>query len=128
MDIRDWTVNYIEYLNSYKKTLESKKLLGNKIECKYSDRGVIKYVIDETLENCKYDDNTIIVCLNTNKNLKTLIQSWKEYVKHQKLKIIFVNPDLNLQWSIIPYLHHKYNEESSLEKGLKSLFSSVPSV
>lgn len=128
MDLKDWTISYIEYLNVYKRTLKSKTIKNNIIECVYSDKGEINYIICEKLEECEFDNKSILVCLNTKQNLNALIEKWPEFIKFEKLKIIFVNPDVNLQWSLIPYLHHKYNDEATLKIGLKTLFDSIPSI
>ena len=130
MNIKDWTLAYIEYLNSFKGTLEEKSVLGDKILCKYSDKGRVVYYTNENLvlENDADTENNVIVCLNKKENLSFLIDHWKEFASDKKLKIIFVNIKENLQWAIIPYIHDKFNDSDGLETGLKSLFNSVPSV
>ena len=128
MDLKEWTESYIDYLNVYKRNLKSKTIKNDFIECDYSDKGKIIYVICEKLDSCKYDNDSIIICSNTKQNLNTLIEKWSEFIKYQKLKIVFVNPKINLQWSLIPYLHHKYNDEANLKNGLKTLFDSIPCI
>jgi len=126
MNLKEWTEAYIDYLNSYKKNLKSKIIKDNSIECEYFDKGKIHYIICEELDICNYVTNSVIVCLNTKQNLKFLIERWKNFTKHEKLKIVFTNPKLNRQWSIIPYIHQKYNDKKNLKNGLKSLFISIP--
>lgn len=130
MNIIEWTVSYIEYVNSFKGTLEEKSILDNKILCKYSDKGKVIFYANEDL-NLEFDKNfehNVFVCLNKKENLNFLIEHWKEFVNNKNFKIIFTNPKENLQWAIVPYIHDKFNDTDGLKTGLKSLFSSVPSV
>ncbi|MBT3721137.1 hypothetical protein HN789_04985 [archaeon] len=128
MNLKAWTSSYIDYLDSFKKSLVSKNDKENIIDCEYSDKGKINYVICEDLNFCKYNENSVIICLNSKKNLDVLISKWNDFSKNIKLKIVFANPIQNLQWSIIPYLHNKYGDPESLKVGLKSLFNSIPKI
>lgn len=128
MDLKEWTESYISYLDSFKKNLKTKSIRDDIIDCDYSDKGKLKYIVSEKLEEASIEDDSVIVCLNTKENLDVLIKKWKDFITFQKLKIIFSNPKLNLQWSIIPYLHDKYGDPDSLKTGLNSLFGSVPRV
>jgi hypothetical protein len=92
---------------------------------------IINYIIHDNLNQFNKKDikeNSILVCLNTKENLNYLIENWYNYTKLKTLKIIFANPDLNLQWTIIPYTHNRFSDPKNLKNGLKSIFSSVPSV
>jgi hypothetical protein len=128
MNLKEWAESYIDYLNTYKKNLKNKLIKEDYIECEYSDKGKIIYYIYNTLENPFFGENHVIICLNTKKNLDFLVKNWKKFLEYKKLKVIFSNPKLNLQWSIIPYLHNMYGDPESLKTGLKSLFSSIPEV
>lgn len=132
IDLIDWAINYIDYLNTFRSNLLKKNIKENIIDCEYKDKGNAKYVIidefDESIFNYFETDNLIIICLNKKSNMNFVISYWDKFIKNQKLKIIFSNPKINQQWSIIPYVHDKFNDSDGLKNGLNSLFSNVPSV
>ena len=66
--------------------------------------------------------------MNTEENLDYLIAHWKDFITFSKLKIMFVNPIVNEQWSLFPKTHDAISDKESLQTGLTSLFSSVPAV
>ena len=67
-----------------------------------------------------------LVLGNNYENLKTVLAFWSELVKHQNLCILFVNPTCSEKWILYPYTHNRISEQSTLEKGLRSLMDSVP--
>ena len=130
MKLIEWLDSYIVYLNSFKGTLLSKKTDQNEVICEYKDKGIVTYIVKENLDlnlDLK-QDKLIIICLNSKNNLKFLTENWNKFIGNKTLKIMFVNPDLNLQWSLIPYLHNKFGDPASLKLGLKSLFGSIPEI
>ena len=131
MNLLDWTQAYISYLNSFRNNIVSKDVKENSVVCEYKDKGTITYQVHENLADFKDDevkDNSILVCLNNKTNLNYMIDNWPKFIKVKTLKLIFANPKHNLQWSILPYTHNKFSDPVTLKTGLKSLFSSVPSV
>ncbi len=132
MDLVEWASAFIDNLNMFRKDLEKKVITGNEIRCTYKSKGEHKYIIvpelkKEILEKVKNGMITL-VCLNTKENLVFMINNWQDLIKNQKLKVIFANPKLNLQWCLIPYTHNMISDSSSLKLGLKSIFESVPEV
>lgn len=123
MKLKEWASLYIDYLDSFKKTLVSKNVFDNRIECTYKNKGKVVYAVCEELDDCR--DADIIICSHTKKNLEFLIKKWKEFCKNEKLKIIFAETNKNAQWTVIPYLHNKYNDPETLKKGLRSLFNNA---
>jgi len=131
MNLTEWTQAYISYLNSFRNNLISREVKENVFVCEYKDKGKIIYVVHENLNEFDKKDikeNSVLVCLNTKVNLNYLIENWNNYIKFRTLKIIFSNPNLNLQWTILPYTHNRFSDPKNLKNGLKSIFSSVPSV
>ena len=130
MKLIDWLDPYIDYLNSFKKNLLSKVIKDNMIICEYKDKGLVEYIASELLNNDieLTKKQLVIVCLNNKANLNFLIKNWEKFVQNPTLKMMFVNPNLNQQWSLLPYIHNKFGDPDSLETGLKSLFDSIPSV
>ena len=131
MNLTEWTQAYISYLNSFKDNLISKKVKENLIVCEYKDKGNIIYVVHEDLSELsasEIKEDHIVVCLNKKTNLNQMVENWSKYTKFKTFKIIFANPKMNLQWTIIPHIHSRFSDPANLKTGLKSLFSSVPSV
>lgn len=131
MNLLEWTSAFIDYMNSFKRDITNKKVEKNIIICKHSEKGTIKYIIEETLTQAvfeKFEGKIVLITLNSKHNLKFLVENWQKFSENNSLKIIFVNPKLNLQWSIVPYLHHKFADPDSLKTGIESLFSSVPEI
>jgi len=131
MNLTEWTSAYISYLNSFRNNLISKDVKENSVLCEYKDKGKIIYVVHDNLNEFDKKDikeNSVLVCLNTKVNLNYLIENWGNYIKFRTLKIIFSNPNLNLQWTILPYTHNRFSDPDNLKNGLKSIFSSIPSV
>ena len=132
MDLVEWASAFIDNLDIFRRDLETKVITGNEIHCTYKSKGKYKYIIvpelkKEIIEKIKNGAITL-VCLNTKENLVFMINNWQDLIKNQKLKVIFVNPKLNLQWCLIPYTHNMISDSSSLKLGLKSIFESVPEV
>ncbi|AJF61525.1 TPA: hypothetical protein HA239_03055 [Candidatus Woesearchaeota archaeon] len=131
MNLSEWTSAFIDYLNSFKRDMTKKFAEGNIITCEHEGKGIVEYIVMERLENSvleRLGDKAVLVTLNTGENLKFMIENWPKLSSNTTLKVIFANPKINMQWSIMPHLHHKFADPASLKTGLKSLFSSVPEV
>jgi hypothetical protein len=129
MELIDWTSAFIDNLNSFRHDLDKKEIKGNEIDCQYKSKGLVKYIIMPELDKevfGKINENTILACLNKKENLVFVINNWAHFIKNPKLKILFANPKVNLQWSLIPCTHHSISDPKSLKLGLKSIFESVP--
>jgi hypothetical protein len=132
MDLIEWTTHYIDYANSFKKDLISKNIHGKSILCEYKIKGKVSYLIREELNEGILKElsetNTVIVTLNKKDNAKYMIEKWQEFIKNKSLKVMFSNPELNLQWTVVPYLHNNFTDPAALKTGIKSLFESIPEV
>lgn len=130
MELIEWASHYIDYANSFKKDLLSKKNEGNKIECEYKVKGKVTYIVAEHLDENTVKEslngNIVIVTLNRKENAKYMLEKWQDYIKNKALKIMFSNPTLNLQWTVIPYLHNNFTDPAALKTGIKTLFESIP--
>jgi hypothetical protein len=129
MELIDWTSTFIDNLNSFKRDLENKENNSTEINCMYKVRGLVKYIVEPDLNQevfRRLEGQVVLVCLNKKENLVFVINNWGHFIKNPKLKIIFANPIINQQWSLIPYTHHSISDPKSLKLGLKSLFESVP--
>jgi hypothetical protein len=129
MELIDWTSTFIDNLNSFRRDLDKKEIKEKEIDCQYKGKGLVKYIIMSELNQevlSKINENAVLVCLNKKDNLVFVINNWMHFIKNPKLKIIFANPRINQQWSIIPYTHHTISDSKNLKLGLKSIFESVP--
>ena len=130
MKLIEWLDSYINYLYSFKGNLVMKKTRQNKVICEYKDKGTVTYFVKENLDlniDLK-QDHLIIICLNSKNNLNFLTENWTKFITNNTLKVMFVNSTLNLQWTVIPYLHNRFTDPVSLKQGLKSLSESIPEV
>lgn len=132
MNILEWTSVFIDNIDSFRKDIKKKEICGNEITCVSGSKGALKYIAVEKLEESVLskikEGNIILSCLNTKENLSFVTKNWDEFIKNKNLKIIFANPELNVQWSLIPYTHNLISEPKTLKLGLKSIFDSVPEV
>jgi hypothetical protein len=132
MDLIEWTNIFIDHLNAFKRDLESKSTSGNTVHCVYRQKGEHDFIVFEKLDLASVEKtghgSVTLVCLNTKDNLDFIVKNWKGYIVNPKLKIIFANPKVNMQWSIIPAVHNNITEDKTLKTGLKSISESVPEV
>jgi hypothetical protein len=130
MNLLEWTSRYIDHLNSFKQNVISKDIKGKMILCKYKDGPhlfiIEEIILDKVIEKIK-EGSITLVCLNKKENIAFIINNWTS-LKNPKLKIMFVNPNLNLHWSFIPVVHKKIADPQSLKLGLKSMYESIPEV
>ena len=133
-DLIEWTHVYVKNRDILKKEIIEFKRNDRGFLCKCKDHEVIYLVspeledwifsnIVELLENNVPKKRTTIVCLNKKENLKFTIDNWQKLIKYQKLCMIFVNPNNNTKWMIIPFNHNKISED--IRPGLKTLFSTL---
>jgi hypothetical protein len=128
MELIEWTSNFIDNLNRFRHDLEKKEVKEKEINCFYKAKGPVKYVIAPELAEDVFkmlEGNIILVCLNKKENLSFMIKNWSAFIKNPKLKIIFANPEINQQWSLLPYIHNQISDQKSLKLGLKSIFESI---
>ncbi len=129
MELIEWTSMFIDNFNSFRRDLEKKEIKQNEIDCIYKVKGEVNYIVEPDLKDdvlVKLEGNCVLVCLNKKENLFFVINNWNVLIKNPKLKIIFSNPKINQQWSLIPFTHHGISDPKSLKLGLKSIFDSVP--
>ncbi|MBI2660544.1 hypothetical protein HYX07_05260 [Candidatus Woesearchaeota archaeon] len=133
--LSEWTVNFIKNKDIIAKKIESIENGKNGFDLyvKYRDREQY-FIIAPIISNIdsiiqKIDNNAhyTIVMLNSRENFNAIVKDWHKLVSFKFLSIIFVNPfsELDKKWMVFPYTHHKVCDESSLEKGLRSMFEMV---
>lgn len=134
MNLSEWVKNY----------LKNRDVFKNEILCfekgEWSDIVVKKisqdlFVIvsedlNEALKNKIKDENLIVACLNTKKNVDFLINNWNFFSKFKRLSMFFVNPNSKTEtkWILYPYTHNFIADEKTLSTGLKSMAEGVEEV
>ena len=132
MELVEWANHFINNLNHFKRDLISKSTEGDEIKCVYKEKGEVIYIvcpdIDEKVIERAKAGSCVIVCLNSKENLEFAVKKWGALIKNRALKIVFANPALNLQWSLLPYTHELISDRATLKEGLRSIAGSVPLV
>jgi hypothetical protein len=130
MELKEWASHYIDYNNSFKRDVLSKAVHESSIDCEYKVKGKVTYIIRPILDEKILDEimagNIVLVTMNRKENAKYMLEKWQDFIKNKALKVIFANTELNLQWTLMPYLHSTFTDPASLKLGIKTLFESVP--
>ena len=131
----DWTIDYIKNRDIAAKKIEhiENGKDGFDLYVKYKDREQYFMIIariediDSITQRLNNDAYFSIVTLNSKENFNTIVKNWSKLINFKFLNIIFANPfsEIDKKWIIFPHTHHKICDESSLENGLKSMFSMV---
>ena len=132
-DILEWVEHYFKHRDLILRKIADIEKSPDKLKIKYKDDSYEEVVALTDLGSVdinKLASNTTIATLNTKKNFKNLVEKWKDFSKMKDLKIIFFNPDSELEkkWIIKPYIHSRICDEKNLKKGLKSMFETVEPV
>ena len=133
--LSEWAINFIKNRDIISKKIQNIEngKNGFDLHVKYRDREQY-FIIAPSIHNIdsviqKIDSNAhyTVVALNSRENFETIVKNWHKLVSFKFLSIIFVNPfsELDKKWIISPYTHHKVCDESSLENGLRAMFSMV---
>ena len=133
--LADWTLKYIKNKDIISKKIEhiENGKDGFDLYVKYKDREQYFIItpnivdIDSIIQKINNNFHFSIVTLNSKENFGTIVKNWNKLISFKFLNIIFVNPfsELDKKWVVFPHTHHKICDESSLENGLKSMFSMV---
>jgi hypothetical protein len=96
----------------------------------YKDGKQQPYLMVPNMENTQNvlssfskDQQIALVTLNNKKNRNELVKNWKAVVPYKLLTIYFANPYANgeKKWVVMPHVHSKVCDESSLGAGFNSL-------
>ncbi|MCX6709969.1 MAG: hypothetical protein NTV63_03405 [Candidatus Woesearchaeota archaeon] len=140
----NWLIPYIKNKDIMQKSILEIKNSKDTIYVKYSNRKAFFIAIpiaekfSDAIERAKSENPAIasgnaeltISVFNTKGNLDSLISEWKELSKMRNLKILFINPEseLDTKWIICPHVHSLICDEKSVGRGLKSMFEMVDSL
>lgn len=134
--LKEWVLNYLQ-----SKDIMAKNILSiehNKdgfdlvVRSKAGDQFIL---IRPELHDAKElssakERKTIVVILNTRKNLEFVITNWDMLAQQPLLCIYFVNPcsETETKWIIYPSTHNRIADRKALKKGLEALFSTVQEI
>lgn len=131
----EWTVSFVRNKDMIARKIEriENGKDGFDLYIKYKDREqyfiVISKIsdIDSILQKINNEHHFSIVTINSKENFEAVLKNWSRLISFKFLNIMFVNPfsELDKKWIVFPHTHHKICDESSLETGLKSMFSMV---
>lgn len=130
VSILEWAEHYVRHCDMISGRIDKIEKQQNKLIVSNKD-GSVEQILPcpdlDLVEIAGIKSLTTIVTLNTKHNLDALIKKWKPFSEIKDLKIIFFNPDSELEkrWIIKPYIHNKVCDDKSLKQGLKAMFETV---
>ncbi|OGM01956.1 hypothetical protein A3K72_00115 [Candidatus Woesearchaeota archaeon RBG_13_36_6] len=131
--ILEWVEHYVRHRDMIFGRIENIVKQQDSLIVKYKDGSSenFLYFLDlDLVDIAGVKTLTTIVTLNAKHNLDVLIKKWKPFSEIKDLKIIFINPDSELEkkWIIKPYVHNRICDEKSLKQGLQAMFETVESI
>jgi hypothetical protein len=131
MDLREWTVLYVKHKDLFARKLQGYKEVngkeGEKIVFAFKDHELHAYAMESLMAPPKATGKTLVTTLNTAENQQTLIRRWDDFAAIPHLTIVFVNPQKNEKWFIMPHTHAMISDPN-IELGIRSLAENVPLV
>ncbi len=127
--LKEWVLYYLRHKDSIRREILDIAVSDN-------DRFVVKTVNNEWIVHVRSSlgdlpvlensDKVLVFTLNTKNNLNFLYRHWNDFRK-PNITVYFVNPGAcgDKSWAINPYVHSLIADESSLMRGLESLFQTV---
>ncbi len=129
--LQDWIKNYLKNRDLLKnEILEFSKGEWSDIVVKKITGDIFIIVSEELNEELKFrlrEENIIVVCLNSQKNVEFLIKDWSSFAKFKNLALFFANPNSKTEtkWILYPYTHNFIADEKTLASGIKSMAENV---
>lgn len=129
--LKEWIKNYLKNRDVVKnEILEFSKGDWSDLIVKKINGDLFVIISEELNENLKprlREENTVVVCLNTKKNVDFLINNWAFFAKFKSLALFFVNPDSKTEtkWILYPYTHNFIADQKTLASGIKSMAENV---
>ena len=134
----DWTIDFVKNKDAISKKIEGIERGKGEFDLyvKYKDKEhyfIILTKIEDVsriIEKINPEVYFSIVTLNSKDNLDAVLKSWNSLAGFKLLSILFINPfsESDKKWAISPHIHNKVCDESSLERGLKSMFETVDAI
>lgn len=131
--LKEWAINYFKHRDIIPQAIEKIEPSDNKVLIKYKDRTEVILPLGNLADfnvSQKSDEFISLIVFNTSKNFDTLLRNWADFLEFKNLKLFFINPfsEAEHKWIIAPAVHARISDESSLKKGLQSIFETVPTL
>ncbi len=131
--LKEWAINYFKHRDIIPKNIEKVEDMGERVLIWYKERmEIILPIADLADFNIAHKSHEFInlIIFNTHKNFETLLKNWEDFIEFKNLKIFFINPfsEADHKWIISPSVHARISDESSLKRGLQSIFETVPTL
>jgi len=123
MDLREWTIIYVKHRDLMTKKLQGYEEKNGKLVFTFKDHHMHAYAV-EKLSVPTIEGKTLLVTLQTKENVEFLLKHWSEYNKHADLTMVFVHPEKNEKWAVIPHTHAQVSDPN-FEQGIRSMADSV---
>lgn len=128
--ILDWAEQYVKHRDMIFRNIKDVDRQQDCFIVRYKDDSFEKFLPKPDLNMLDLKDaapSTTIITLNTKNNFKILLDKWRSFAEVKELKLIFFNPDSELEqrWIIKPYIHNRICDEKTLKQGLKAMFHTV---
>ncbi len=124
MELEDWTLEYVKARNAMRRTLKSQSKDGDVLTFVHSHK-THHFLIAPELHVPKAEDWYTVVCLNSKRNVDFLLAHWDDLCQ-DRLSILFVNPAQNQSWQVTPKMHSLIADPDTLEQGVRTMASEVP--
>ena len=127
MQLREWTVLYVKHKDLLARKLQGYEEKQDKLVFQFKDHEMHAYAMEKLEAPPELTGKTLITTLNTDANIDFLLKHWSDFCKHAHLTVVFVNPEKNEKWFIIPHTHSQI-ADPNVELGIRSLAENVPLV
>jgi len=132
----DWAVTFVKNKDIITKKIEKITKNNDGFTVKKTDSKdtfiVVPFIHDfnQIIQKLNKEDSFIIVVLNSKENFDIIIRNWDKLIDFNLLTIVFANPFSRLEkkWMLKPYFHNIICDNTSLKKGLSSMFEMVEPV
>lgn len=128
MQLTHWLKKYISFKDCLKKEIINIEETPDYILVK-EKKGTKVYFVDEELEKIitkKTEHKAYYVCLNSKKNIKTMLGAWEHLIKNKNMTLLFAHPTTNDVWLITPATHHLIADANKFKEGIQTLHESIP--
>ena len=129
--ILDWFETYLKNRDIMLKKIVKIEKSENRLKVTFRDK-VQNFLVFPEISKLPQlpKKNPSLVLLNSEANLRFLVNNWPKLIDIKQISIYFVNPfsETDKKWVIFPHTHHQVSDSKSLELGLRSMFGQVEAI
>ncbi|HLD87478.1 MAG TPA: hypothetical protein VJB12_05445 [Candidatus Nanoarchaeia archaeon] len=135
--IQDWIFSFLKSRDAFFRKIATIDSKEDGIHIRYKDGKEQKAIAlpdfsraQEILRGVREDQPFMIVALNNRKNREALASLWRFFASFKGLTLYFINPysAQEKKWVIMPHVHNKVCDQSSLMQGFASLSELVDDI